>query len=151
MIWFELCHWRQLCGDQCNSEVVFCSPPSQRAAMLLSYRNKRYLARPMYLFMHIHICRSYRKTNQIPKTPPPSVTPLLNTNLEDPFAASHPCSSGWPLGRPLLKDVSPATPSFSLAMYGRTGAKTATSISRLPAASFQILKVRKTSAKSMWR
>lgn len=131
MTCFELCHCRQLCGDQCISEVVFCSPPSQRAAMLLSYRNKRYLARPMYPFMHVHICRSYRKTNQIPKNPTTVCNPTAKQEfIEDLFAASHhSCSPGWPLGRPLLKDVSPATPSFSLAMYGRTGAKTATSVS----------------------
>lgn len=109
MICFELCCWRQLCGDQCIRRSVL-QPSQQRAVMLLSYRNKRCPARPMYQFMHVHICRFYRKTNQIPKNP----TTICHSTakhqfIQDLFAASHhSCSPGWPLGRPLLKACEPS-------------------------------------------
>lgn len=112
MICFELCHWRKLCGDQCISEeVVLHSPSSQTAEMLLSYRKKRYPARPMYQFTHVHVhADPTGKQTKFQKT----TTIICHSTakhrfIEDLFAASHhSCSPEWPLGRPLLKGCEPS-------------------------------------------
>lgn len=79
-----------------------------------------------------------------PKPPPSSVTPLPNTNLLKTYLLHHITPAVlvafW---KTIIKRIWAQLLLHSLAMYGRTGVKIPTSVFWLPAASFQILKVRK--------
>lgn len=110
MIFFELCHWRKLCGDYCISEyVVLRSTPSRGAAVLFSYRNERYPAIQMYQFMHIPPCSVPTKK---PTHHHHHYTPE-HQFTEDLLAATHHfCNHGWLLGTPSLKRLEPSCSSI---------------------------------------